>query len=387
MALYLGAALVDAYTETGDRSLLEAAQRQWDDLLATKMYITGGLGSRYRDEAIGDGYELPPDRAYCETCAAIGSVMLSWRLLLATGDGRYADLIERTLFNAVLPGVSLDGRTFFYANPLQVRTRHVDSPDGIGAAVRSPWFFCACCPPNVMRTLSSFEHLVATRTHNGVQIHQFVAGALNVAFDDGEVRLRTTTAYPWQGTVTIDVETAPQAEFELALRVPAWAADRATIEVNGDSVAALPDRQGCWRMTRPWRAGDRVVLTLPMQPRWIVADERIDAVRGCVAIERGPLVYCFEHVDQPDGVDLDEIDVVPGSLTETRVATLGDVIALQCEGFHLADPAPKWPYRVSGAAAATIVRRDPVTLTAIPYFAWANRARGAMRIWVPEHRG
>jgi len=383
MALYLGSALVDAYVETGDSALLAAAERQWDDLVSSKMYITGGLGSRYRDESIGDAYELPADRAYCETCAAIGSVMLSWRLLLATGHGRYADLIERTLYNAMLPGVSLDGTTFFYANPLQVRTSHLDSPDGIGAAVRSPWFFCACCPPNVMRTLSSFEHLVATHTDAGIQLHQYVAGTQTAQVAGGAVRLRVATAYPWQGEVKVTVEQAPGAPFELSIRVPGWAAG-ASLAVNGESQPAKPDALGYVRLSRIWREGDRVTLVLPLVPHWVVADDRIDAVRGCIALERGPLVYCFEHNDQPHGVSLDEVAAAPGPIQEVALGgPLAGLVGLGITGGQRTDAASAWPYRIAGSASP---QWSDTPMVAIPYFAWANRTRGAMRIWVPERR-
>ena len=170
MTAYLACGALDVYVETGDAELLEAAVAQWEDMVARRMYLTGGVGSRHKDEAFGDPFELPPDRAYCETCAAIGVVMWSWRLLLITGEARYADMIERVLFNAFAVGVSLDGASYFYVNPLQVRAGHQDPEDGRGRAARSPWYEIACCPPNIMRTLSALDHYFATTTAEGVQI-------------------------------------------------------------------------------------------------------------------------------------------------------------------------------------------------------------------------
>ncbi len=382
MALYLGAELVDAYVETGDTSLLRAAERQWNDLVSTKTYITGGVGSRYRDEAIGDTYELPPDRAYCETCASIASVMMSWRLLMVSGDGKYADLIERTLYNGVIPGVSLDGRTFFYANPLQVRQGHADPADGIGAAVRKRWFYCACCPPNVMRTFSSLEHLIATESNAGIQLHQYIEGTIAARSQTGDVRLAVSTRYPWHGAINITIVEAPGGAWELSLRVPSWAAGKATITVGRETLAAVPDQAGYLRISRDWQSGDSVALNLPMEARWTAPDNRVDSVRGCVALERGPLVYCFEHCDQPAGCDLDDVAVIPTPAREVA-HELGGIVALRCDGVRLGVPAPQWPYQLAGTSTS---KGEETTLTAIPYFAWANRERGAMRVWAPEHR-
>ncbi|MFI5016067.1 MAG: glycoside hydrolase family 127 protein [Hyphomicrobiales bacterium] len=389
MALYLDSGLVDAYAETGEEALLETATRQWDDLVSSKTYITGGIGSRHRDEAIGDAYELPPDRAYCETCAAIASVMLSWRLLLVTGHGKYADLIERTLYNGVLPGVSLDGRRFFYANPLQVRSVHADPADGVGAAVRAPWFYCACCPPNVMRTLSSLEHCIATANEHGVQLHQYVEGELTARVGGADTaRLRVTTAYPWRRTVAIEIVDGPPRPWELSLRVPGWAAGAATIMLDGATGAATRDAKSYHGISRNWRAGDTVTLELPIEARWTAPDERIDALRGCVALERGPLVYCFEACDQATGTDLDDVavDPDPAGLEEVEMpGSLGGIVALRCRGVRRDAPAVPWPYRPAAASGETQAEQS-LSLLAIPYFAWANRERGAMRVWVPQRR-
>ena len=289
-ALYLAAGVTDLYAETGDETLLEAMLSQWDDLVSTKAYLTGGVGSRHYGEAIGDPYELPPDRAYCETCASIASIMWNWRLLLVTGESRFADLIERTLYNGFLAGPSLDGRSFFYANPLQSRGGHT----------RHAWNPVACCPPNIMRLLASLHHYLATTSDGGVQLHQYATSTIRAVVPGaGPVELAVETGYPWSGSVTVEVVACGDAEWTLSLRVPAWA--------RGAVVDGQPVAPGYAELTRRWRAGDRVVLELDVSPRLTAPNPRIDAVRGCVALERGPVVYCFETDDLPAGADLADI--------------------------------------------------------------------------------
>jgi uncharacterized protein len=280
-ALYLCAGVTDAYLETGDETLLAAQVRQWDDMVSKKLYLTGGVGSRHRDEAFGDPYELPPDRAYCETCAAIASVMWSWRLLLATGEARYADLIERTLYNGFAAGLSLDGRSYYYTNPLHVRSGHeTQSSQGSGtAARREPWYTCACCPPNIMRLISSLGHYLATTDDDGVQIHQYVAGTVRTGATDGPAAtLRVRTDYPWSGSVQIDVEETADEEWALSLRTPAWS-HHTTVSVEGSDAAAEHDQRGYLRIRRRWRPGDRVSLELDLAARLTAPHPRVDAVR------------------------------------------------------------------------------------------------------------
>ena len=221
-ALYLAAGVTDIYAETGDEALLASMLRQWDDLASAKSYLTGGIGSRHYGEAIGNAYELPPDRAYCETCASIASMMWNWRMLLVTGESRFADLFERTLYNGFLSGLSLDGESFFYANPLQSRT----------GEHRHRWNRVACCPPNIMRLLASLHHYLATVTDDGIQLHQYASSTIRA----GDVVLSVETAYPWDGTVRVEVVESPDREWTLALRIPGWARE-ATLD--GEAVVAV----------------------------------------------------------------------------------------------------------------------------------------------------
>ena len=379
--LYLLAGVADVYAETSDASLLAALKRLWAEMVAGKTYLTGGIGAHHSDEAFGDPYELPNERSYCETCAAISSIMFSWRMLMITGEAKYADLMERTLYNGFLAGLSLDGQRYIYANPLQVREGHPARGDDHDYQ-RVNWFHCACCPPNVMRTLASLEHYVLLGSETRAVLHQYMSGRYAVGVAGGEVRLDVTTDYPWDVTVTIRVAEAPAGLWELALRVPHWA-KRPTLTVNGTEMHTAP-ADGWWVVGREWNAGDEVVLVLPLEPRFTVPDPRLDAARGAVALEYGPLVYCLEAVDN-HGHRLDDVTVdtavapkvVPGD------GTLGGAVTIRTAGrVRPRTGASWWPYSLAGARAQD-EPRESVTLTAVPYYTWGNREQGAMRIWVP----
>lgn len=379
--MYLDCGVVDVAVETGDRDLLEAVIRRWEDMLATRTYLTGGIGSRHRDEAFGDPYELPPDRAYAETCAAIGSVMLAWRLLLATGESRFADLIERTALNAVLAGLSLDGRHFFYSNPLQWRSTASASNSGVARGRRATWFSCACCPPNLMRFLATLPDLLATTDGRGVQLHQYATSSLEVQIPAGRVALSVESEYPWDGTVTIRVLGAPPAAWPLRLRVPSWCRT-AAVAINGDQPKS--DLGGDVMAERQWEVGDELVLTLAMPARVTLPDPRIDAIRGTVAYERGPIVYAVETADLPPGVEVEALEVDPSQQAElgSDAALPGLPVLVLSGAARRADASATWPY-VDLAGPFVTPTREPIRFTAVPYFAWANRRSGGMRVWLP----
>ncbi len=358
-ALYLEAGVTDVAAETGDTGLLASSLRRWDDMLATKTYLTGGNGSRHADEGFGDRFELPPDRAYNETCAAIASFQWSWRLLLATGDAKFADHMERVLYNGFGAAVAVDGQRFCYVNPLQRRG------DG-GKRRRRAWFKCACCPPNIMRLMASLEHYLATESGDTLYVHQYTGSRLAGAGLD----LAVTTGYPWSGAVRLRVLAAPPAERGVALRVPAWASGT-RILINNDAERVLVPA-AYHLIRRQWRPGDVITLQLAVPPRWTYPDRRVDAVRGCVAIERGPLVYCFEQADQV--IALDELAVRAGVVPRERPVTLDGI----------------GPTIEVTAQATEIPSAAQVTAVAIPYFQWDNRDGRAMRVWLPytdEQRG
>jgi len=384
-ALYLTTGVTALYLETADRALLDALTRQWDDMVGGKLYVTGGVGSRHLAEAFGRPYELPNDLAYCETCGAIASVMWSWRMLLATGQSRFADLIERTLYNAVLAGVSLGGDRYFYVNPL-ASDGEVESLSR-GGCRRKEWHLVACCPPNVMRLLASLGHYVATRDASGLQIHQYGSARIATALATGPTAtLRMASAYPWEGRVQLTMEEGDARPWTLALRVPGWCrAIRA--RVNGREIEGAIGPTGYLRLERAWEEGDTVELDLPMAARLVEPHPWIESTRGCVAIERGPLVYCLEAADHPEARIADlEIDASAPLASAWEPDRLGGVTAVRATGFRVDTQA--WAghlYRTVGSAPAPARRR--AALTAIPYYAWANREPGAMRVWIPRGPG
>ncbi|SEF89476.1 hypothetical protein SAMN05444920_101953 [Nonomuraea solani] len=367
--LYLEAGIVDVYLETGDESLLECSVRRWEDLVAYKTAITGGHGSRHDGEAFGERYELPPDRAYNESCAAIASIHWNWRLLLATGHGRYADLIERTLYNAFAASTSADGTRFFYVNPLQ---RRADLFEDAYLGRRREWFACACCPPNIMRLVSSLGHYVATTDDEGLSVHQYVPGTIRA----GAITLDVETDYPWDGRVRVTVRDTPGGEWTLKLRVPAWSA-------SGD---LTPDANGYASIRRAWEPGDTYTFDLDLTPRLVLPHRKIDALRGCAAIERGPLVYCFEQIDQ-DG-DLDDLALTPDTWLRTVEHDLpgaGRTVLIEADAVRLpsASAVPVFGGLPYATASADLQDHTPVTATAVPYYQWDNRDGGLMRVWTP----
>jgi DUF1680 family protein len=377
-AVYLAAGATDVAIETGDRELLATLERQWDAMVAQKMYVTGGLGSRWEGESFGDPYELPSDRAYAETCAAIASMQWSWRLFLAIGDAKYGDLIERQFYNAVLSGVSLERDAYFYVNALQVRSGAVvDDPGQRNPAHgRQHWFGCSCCPTNLMRTVGSVHHYLASRSAGAVQINQYASALLD--YDD--LMLEIVTEYPWDGRVEFTVRRAPDAPVALELRVPSWAVG-ASVSVGGESTTAQAG--GYHRIERDWSDGDIVVLNLPMTPRLTKGHPRVDDVRGSVAIERGPIVYAVEQVDLPDSVRVDDIALTGGRLSdEFRRELLGGVAVVHFEG--MAVRGDRESAEAFSPAGAALDYGETMGLTAIPYFLWANRGVGAMKVWIPE---
>lgn len=378
-ALYLAAGAVDVAVEKGDEALLEAVIGQWEAAVARRTYITGGMGARHTGEAFGDDFALPPDRAYSETCAGVASVMLSWRLLLATGDPRFADLAERTLFNVVATSPAEDGRAFFYSNTLHQRDRdaipdpHQPNPRATGTT-RSVWFSVSCCPTNVARLLASLAGYLATKDSSGVQIHQYADAHISTSLDGGHpVELSIRTDYPHRGSVTVEMVRSPDVPMTLTLRIPPWARGTATVSESGSE--GRPAVGSAVQVHRRFAPGDTVRLQIPVEPRWTIPDPRIDAVRGTAAVELGPLVLCAESTDLPGDVEVDAIHVDPReapTIQDGRVVVHGSLVK--------ADDAT-WPYRDSGTGPAS--GRQDTGIPLLPYHAWANRGPSTMRVWLP----
>ncbi|MGW1339624.1 glycoside hydrolase family 127 protein [Kribbella sp. NPDC002412] len=366
-AIYLAGGATDVAIETGDTELLAALETQWHNMVHTKMYVNGGLGSRWDGESFGNPYELPSDVAYGETCAGVASIQWSWRLLLATGKAQYADLIEWQLYNAVLPGVSLDKAKYFYVNALQVRADSDETDSRAPSNGRQPWFGTSCCPTNLMRTFASLQHYVATSNDQCLQIHQYGAGSI----EGVGLKLTVATDYPLSGRVIITVEDAEADPTAISLRIPGWA-HGATVGVGEEQHAAVAGAYVNFKQA--WKPGDRLVLDLPMTPRLVYGHPRVEGIRGSVAICRGPLLYAVEHLDQPDGVLVDDLvltstrlDEVPSTDGPPLITAAG---AVQTTPTTLYDDQP--------AAVG-----DAVQLTALPYYRWANRAIGPMKVWLP----
>ncbi|MGN6176653.1 MAG: glycoside hydrolase family 127 protein [Streptosporangiaceae bacterium] len=381
-ALYLESGVVDVAAESGDAELLAASVARWDDMVANKTSLTGGNGSRHSGEAFGDAYELPPDRAYNETCAAIASFQWSWRLLLATGDSKYADLMERALYNGFGGAISADGTRFFYVNPLQRRDDHFENDD---PGRRREWFSCACCPPNIMRLLASLQHYLATTAGDVLYLHQLGPASVGTDLGGGAFGIGITGDYPWSGAVELRVRRAPEHGCGLAVRVPRWSGG-VSAALNGEPLAARADEHGYLLVRRRWRPGDVLAVTFDIRPQLTYPSRRIDALRGTAAVERGPLVYCFEQADQPAGVSVEDLQLRPGGLKE-RSRTLPEVgrtIAIECDAVQLPPVAagePPYSTRHDGDNGGR-----PAAAVAVPYFQWDNRDGRAMRVWMPLSR-
>lgn len=367
--IYYTAGVTDVYSELGDEGYLGALERLWDNMTLKRMYVSGGLGSRYEGEAFGKDYELPNERAYTETCAAVASVMWNYRMLALAGDARYADLMEWTLYNAVLPGLSLDGQHYFYENPLADDGRHR----------RQAWFGCACCPPNVARLLASLPGYVYSAEDNTLWVHLYASGTLQTTLPSGQaVALEQHTRYPWNGEVTFKLQSA--GDFALKLRVPVWA-EGATVKVNGE--AAQNVKAGSYtELRRSWAAGDTIRLELPMKTRYIEAHPYHFEVAGRVALARGPILYCAEGLDQSveDVRDL-ELPHSPEIFEAVNVGELGGVTLLKTEAAVSPPAGADYLYRTATDAEPER-GHETTTLTAVPYLSWANRDASPMQVWL-----
>ena len=376
-ALYLAAGGVDVAVETHDDALLTALQAQVAETTARRTYLTGGMGAHHEGESFGLDFELPPDRSYSESCAGVGSVMVNYRLLLATGDDRYADAIERTLYNVVAGAPGEEGTSFFYTNTLHQRipgsvpAADEQSPRA-ASSLRAPWFEVSCCPTNVARTFASLGSYVATTSTEGLHVHQFVTGEVRGELTDGAVAIRIETAYPDDGTVRVVVTETVDTEWELAIRVPGWSEAGGELIVAGAAPAHVPT--GTARVRRRFAVGDTVELRLDVSPRFTYPDPRVDAVRGSVAVEAGPLVLCAESVDLPGGAAVEALRVDVTAAPRVREGRV--VVTARLAHFG----AGAWPY--AGAPRETALS-GTVEVPLIPYHHRANRGPATMRVWMP----
>jgi DUF1680 family protein len=340
-------------------------------MIARQAYVSGGLGARRETESLGDALELPSRRACSETCAAVASVQWSQRMLAATGDPRQADVIEWTLLNALLAGWSRAGDAYFYENPLQDDGRHR----------RRPWFECACCPPNLLRLVTSLPALLYGVGPDTIHVHQYASSRAQLEVAGRTVGVRQRTRYPWDGEVELEIE--GEGEFALALRIPGWCGAGARGAVNGEASTAALVPGASLELRRAWRPGDLVTLSLPMPVRALQAHPRLVDAAGRVALTRGPLLFCLEGVDHA-GVNLEDVELDPAQAfaAEWRQELLGGTVALRASGLERS-PGAAWHERLYapvGEVPAGAAR--PVSLLAIPYHLWANRAPGQLQVWL-----
>jgi hypothetical protein len=389
-AMYACCGATDYYLETGDPAYWKTLNTIWEDLVRDQLYVTGGVGARETGEAFGDPYELPNARAYGESCAAIGVMMWNWRMLAASGDARFTDVIERSLYNGINSGMSLDGRTYCYRNPLAFDPEGASSdrhaPEG---KIRNPWYDTTCCPPNLERTFASLPGYFYSTGDDGVYVHLYDNSTLDWRLADGRpFRIMQTTRYPWEGNVKIAVDPAAPSEFTLHVRIPGWS-QQSSVRVNGaeqpgvQAGAYLPIR-------RRWSAGDVVELSFDMSTRLLRANPAVNEDRGRIAFQRGPIVFCMEMLDQPDEARAAEIVGYTAHLdasTTPRYAPdlLDGVMVLEHPGSVAKGAADTSLYFTAGNDQK--VAESPATLRLIPYYAWANRAPSSMQVWIPYRVG
>lgn len=385
-AMYACCGATDYYLETGDPSYWKTLNALWQDLSQHQIYVTGGVGAREAGEAFGDAYELPNARAYGESCAAIGNMMWNWRMLAASGEARFADVIERALYNGINSGMSLDGKTYCYRNPLAFdpsgnsADRH--SPEG---NIRNPWYDTTCCPPNLERTFASLSGYFYSISVEGVYVHLYDNSQMNWKLQDGTgLKILQETNYPWSGEVKLTVSPATANEFTVFVRIPGWSAKN-FVKVNGTAVeGAKPGEYLSIR--RRWSGNDTIELAFDMSTNLLKANPAVVEDRERVAFQRGPIVYCMEHLDQPgheNEMTLTGYTAHLGGETVSRFdpLLLNGVMVLEHPGSINSAPADRRLY--FSAAETEKAEEGPVTLRLIPYYAWANRAPAAMQVWVP----
>ena len=381
-AMYACCGATDYYLETGDEAYLKTLNVLWNDLVTSQMYVTGGVGARSQGEAFGDSYELPNFTAYGESCAAIGNMMWNWRMLAATGEARYADVIERALYNGINSGMSLDGTLYCYRNPLAF------DPSG-GDKIRNPWYDTTCCPPNLERTFASLPGYFYSTSRDGLYLHLYDNSQLDWHLEDGTgLKVVQNTKYPWGGMAEINVAPTKPTEFIFYLRIPGWS-DGTQVEINGKPVPGATAGQYL-ALRRRWSSGDVINVKFNMTPQVIEANARVVDDYARVAVQRGPLVYCLEQLDQPGGVPLYDIslDLRPKDASrfqeEFEPNLLGGITVLKHVGAATPQSASgsKLYYRYTSDSAPT----RPVELQFIPYYAWANRAPTPMQVWTPYLR-
>lgn len=378
-AVYLYSGMAEVASATEDQELFDACERLWNNIVTRQMYVTGAIGATEHGEAFSFDYDLPNDTVYAETCAAIGLIFFARRMFEITKDSRYTDVMERALYNGVISGMSLDGKSFFYVNPLEVSPEHCEK-DYFRRHVkpeRQKWFGCACCPPNVARLLSSIGGYAFECNDTSVYINLFVGGKVELELNGKKNVFDVQTDYPWNGKVTISIQNEESSEYACAVRIPGWC-ERYEITVNGEKLSCEPEK-GYAVLKREWKNGDQIVLDMEMPVRIMEANPLVREDIGKVAVMRGPIVYCLEEKDNGD--QLQQIYLEEGQeFTEEYEGRLfNGVVTLQVKGKRISDDG--W----NGDTLYRTYRGKKYSeqkLKMIPYYSWANRGIGEMTVWV-----
>ncbi|KQX38261.1 hypothetical protein ASD04_11680 [Devosia sp. Root436] len=370
-AMYLYTAMADLAAKLGDSGLKRACEVLWDDVMETKMYVTAGLGPSAHNEGFTHDFDLPNQTAYAETCASVALIFWAQQMLHLDLDGKYGDILELAMFNGALSGLSRDGEHYFYANPLESN----------GTPTRWDWHTCPCCTMNVSRLVASVGGYFLSVAEDGVAFHLYGGIATNVEIAGTSVALREVSIYPWKGDIAIHVDPASPAAFDLKLRIPGWSSG-ATVWVNGGKVDESGAVNGYLTIHRVWAKGDVVTLDLPMPPVRLYAHPGVIMDAGRVALKRGPLVYCVEEADNPGGrVQRLKLPRDAEITAESRPDLFDGIVALRADATAIDESTWTGLYRTSPA------HESRSSLTAIPYYLWANRGQGSMVVWVPEAAG
>ena len=378
-AVYLYTGMAEVASRTEDRGLFETCEKLWDNIVNRQMYVTGAIGATEHGEAFSFDYDLPNDTVYGETCAAIGLIFFARRMLEITKDGRYADVMERALYNGVISGMSLDGQKFFYVNPLEVvpeacekdyNKRHVKP-------VRQKWFGCACCPPNVARLLSSLAGYAFEENEQELYVNLYTGGILDTVKNGKKNRLVIETEYPWKGRVKIRIENQEDTAFTLALRIPGWCQGY-VLKVNGENAEKRPEK-GYVLLERTWKNGDEISLDMDMPVQILEANPRVREDIGKVAVARGPVVYCLEEADNGDQLQEIYLKEEPEFKETYEPELLKGVVTIQAKGKRVSREG--WE-KESLYRTYTGKKFEDADLKFIPYYALTNRAPGEMTVWV-----
>jgi DUF1680 family protein len=384
---YLYSGVADVAALTGDKAYIDAIDKIWENMVSKKFYITGGIGARHDGEAFGNNYELPNLTAYNETCAAIANVYWNYRMFLLHGDAKYIDVMERSLYNNVISGVGMDGKTFFYPNPLSCDMHYNFNADN--TITRQPWFDCSCCPTNLCRFIASVPGYIYAQKESNLYVNLFITSKTSLQLQSkNAVEIAQKTNYPWDGNVSIVVNPAKKTLFTLNLRIPGWAqnkpvpgdlysyanpsAETISIKVNG-KVATYTMENGYARLSREWKKGDVVEYVLPMTIHRVEANQNVKADEGKVALERGPIVYCLEGVDNPGSYDRFVLPDDVKLLFVTDDNKLNGTHELTGEGIQ---------FNTSKDGLSIQSKKQP--FTAIPYYQWCNRGKSTMEVWIPR---